>query len=148
MKYICVDAEELQIMQRTDCSHINYSDVISKYRVIVCFYLVLGGRYSIRMSLKTPQRVIVTPHSLNRTLQVQLYLIQKTNISRQNRNQNREGLHFRATSSGQESLLRNVCPHARDKTTINFQYIYHIAFWLLENSTTLRDPNKCQIQID
>ena len=35
----------------------------------------------------------------------------------------------------------------RDKTTINFQYIYHIAFWLLENSTTLRAPNKCQIQI-
>ena len=65
MKYICVDAEELQIMQRTDCSHINYSDVISKYRVIVCFYLVLGGRYSIRMSLKTPQRVIVTPHSVS-----------------------------------------------------------------------------------
>ena len=29
-----------------------------------------------------------------------------------------------------------------------FQYIYHIAFWLLENSTTLRTPNKCQIQID
>ena len=22
------------------------------------------------------------------------------------------------------------------ETTINFQYIYHIAFWLLENSTT------------
>ena len=35
-----------------------------------------------------------------------------------------------------------------DKTTINFQYIYHIAFWLLENSTNLWAPNKCQIQID
>ena len=35
--------------------------------------------------------------------------------------------------------------HFRDKTTVNFQYIYHIAFWLLENSTTLRAPNKCQI---
>ena len=31
---------------------------------------------------------------------------------------------------------------ARDKTTINFQYIYHIVFWLLENSTTLQAPNK------
>ena len=30
----------------------------------------------------------------------------------------------------------------RDKTTINFQYIYHISFWLLENSTTLLAPNK------
>ena len=29
-----------------------------------------------------------------------------------------------------------------DKTTINFQYIYHIAFWRLENSTTLLAPNK------
>ena len=42
-----------------------------------------------------------------------------------------------------------VCMYAcRDKTTINFQYIYHKAFWLLENSTTLRAPDKCQIQID
>ena len=31
---------------------------------------------------------------------------------------------------------------ARDKTTINFKYIYHIALWLLENSTTLQAPNK------
>ena len=31
---------------------------------------------------------------------------------------------------------------SRDKTTINFQYIYYIAFWLLENSTTLQAPNK------
>ena len=30
----------------------------------------------------------------------------------------------------------------RDKTTINFQYIYHIAFWLLEKSTTLLASNK------
>ena len=29
-----------------------------------------------------------------------------------------------------------------DKTTINFQYIYHVAFWLLENSTTLQVTNK------
>ena len=29
-----------------------------------------------------------------------------------------------------------------DKTTTNFQYIYHIAFWLLENSTTLLVPFK------
>ena len=36
----------------------------------------------------------------------------------------------------------------RDKTTINFQYTYHIAFWLQEHSTTLRAPNKCQIQKD
>ena len=42
-------------------------------------------------------------------------------------------------------LANKLC---RDKTTINFQYIYHIAFWLLENSTTLQAPNKCQIQID
>ena len=34
----------------------------------------------------------------------------------------------------------NICN--RDKTTINFQYIYHIAFWLLENSTTLQAQNK------
>ena len=37
---------------------------------------------------------------------------------------------------------------SRDKTTIYFQYIYHIAFWLLENSTPLQAPNKWQIQID
>ena len=30
----------------------------------------------------------------------------------------------------------------RDKTTINFQFIYHIAFWLLDNSTTLRGPKQ------
>ena len=30
----------------------------------------------------------------------------------------------------------------RDKTTINYQYIYHIEFWLLDNSTTLLAPNK------
>ena len=42
-------------------------------------------------------------------------------------------------------LIVCIC---RDKTTINFQYIYHIAFLLLENSTTLRAQNKCQIQID
>ena len=29
-----------------------------------------------------------------------------------------------------------------DKTTIKFQYIHHIAFWLLENSTTLLALNK------
>ena len=29
----------------------------------------------------------------------------------------------------------------RDNTTIKIQYIYHIAFWLLENSTTLLAPN-------
>ena len=38
------------------------------------------------------------------------------------------------------SLLRVRC--IGDTTTINFQYIYHIAFWLLENSTTLQAPNK------
>ena len=36
----------------------------------------------------------------------------------------------------------------RDKTTINIQYNYHTAFWLLENSTILLAPNKWQIQID
>ena len=30
----------------------------------------------------------------------------------------------------------------RDKTTIDFLYIYQIAFWLLENSTTLLAPNE------
>ena len=44
-------------------------------------------------------------------------------------------------------VMRKAC-RVRGKTTINFQYIYHIAFWLLENSTNLRAPNKCQIQID
>ena len=46
----CVDAEELQITQRTDSSRINYSDGYIKTsrfvfadstRVIVCFYLSL-----------------------------------------------------------------------------------------------------------
>ena len=32
----------------------------------------------------------------------------------------------------------------RYKTTINFQYIYHIAFWLLENFTTLRAPTNAR----
>ena len=36
----------------------------------------------------------------------------------------------------------------RDKTTIYFRFIYHIAFWFLENSTTLLAPNECQIPID
>ena len=36
----------------------------------------------------------------------------------------------------------------RDKTTINFQYIYHIEFWLLENSTTLRALNDRFKKID
>ena len=36
----------------------------------------------------------------------------------------------------------------RDKTKIYFQYIYHIAFWILENPTTLLALNKWQIQID
>ena len=35
----------------------------------------------------------------------------------------------------------------RDKTTINFQYIYHKAFWLLENPRTLLAPNKRQTDI-
>ena len=48
----------------------------------------------------------------------------------------------------EKPLMWNSRKHCWDKTTINFQYIYHIAFWLLENSTTLRTPDKCQIQID
>ena len=32
--------------------------------------------------------------------------------------------------------------YLRDKTTINFQYIYHIAFWPLENYTNLQAANK------
>ena len=59
----CVDAEELQIMQRTDSSHIHvyYSDGYIKIsgfifaesaHVIICFFLVLKGRCSINFSLK------------------------------------------------------------------------------------------------
>ena len=46
----CVDAEELQLTQRTDSSRINYSFIKSSgfvcadsARVIVCFYIVLDG---------------------------------------------------------------------------------------------------------
>ena len=58
-----VDAEELQITQRTDSSRTNYSDGYIKTfvfvfvfadsaRVIICFYLVSDGRCSIIFLLK------------------------------------------------------------------------------------------------
>ena len=57
----CVDAEELQLTQRTDSSRMNFSGGYIKTsgfvfadstRVIVCFYLVSDGRCSINFLLK------------------------------------------------------------------------------------------------
>ena len=48
---------------------------------------------------------------------------------------------IKAPSCG-ELQRHTVSESYRDKTTINFQYIYHIAFWLLENSTILLAPNE------
>ena len=57
----CVDAEELQITQRTDSSPINYSNGYIKTsgfvfadsaRVIASFYLIFDGRWSINFPLK------------------------------------------------------------------------------------------------
>ena len=68
----CVDAQELQITQRTDSSRIHFSDSCIKTsgfvfadstHVVVCFYLVSDGRCSINFSLKTPQSVIITQRS-------------------------------------------------------------------------------------
>ena len=69
---------------------------------------------------------------------------------------------FSVAHSMHQSLLFVNMPHQRsnpplfnhsdmyvaDKTTTNFQYIYYIAFWLLENFTTMLAPNERQIQID
>ena len=61
IKVFCEDAEELYLTQRTDSSHINYSDGYIKTssfvfaecaRVIVCFYVVLEGRSSKHLPLK------------------------------------------------------------------------------------------------
>ena len=68
----CLDAEELQIMQRTDYSRINYSDGYIKTsgflsadsaRMIVCFYLSLTWKMFYKFPLKTPQRVLITQRS-------------------------------------------------------------------------------------
>ena len=57
----CVDAEELQITQRTDSLRINFSDgYIKRFgfifadsaHVIACFYLVSDGRCSVNFLLK------------------------------------------------------------------------------------------------
>ena len=57
----CVDAQELQITQRTDSSRIHFSDGYIKMsgfvfadsaRVVVCFYLVSDGRCAKNFLLK------------------------------------------------------------------------------------------------
>ena len=68
----CVDAEELQITQRTDSSRMNYSDgyiktsgfVFSWQRTCDCLLLLsLRWKMFYKFSLKTPQLVIITQHS-------------------------------------------------------------------------------------